>query len=266
VVIGYWSVFWFYQRRWLFPCHRLTVDPIKQPQKGRSHWLAHPWGKTEVWFLKAQMAAEDERRRLPTVIIAHGQLGVIDAWEERLDGLLKRGFHCLLVEFPGYGRSSGRPSQASFQQTLVAAYDWLIEQPEVDSSAIIGLGRSMGGGVISLLALQRPLACLWLMSTFTSLRPFIRKKGIPSFLLRDPLDNVAAIQQHQLPILVYHGVDDRVIPPAHARQLAAAAKIADLVLVKGDHYNCPQDWDAFWHMAVDFFHRNRVEELRETEK
>ncbi len=251
VIIAYWTVFWSYQRRWLFPVHRLVFDSSTKPQVAESHWLTHQWGKTELWYLKGK----GDGKRLPTVMIAHGQLGVIDTWEERVIGLLNRGFNCLLVEYPGYGRSSGSPCEQTFTDTMVRAYDWLLQQPEVEPSAIIGLGRSMGGGVISLLALKRPLVCLWLMSTFTSVRPFLAKKAIPAFLVRDPLDNVKALQQHQLPCLVLHGTGDQVVPVSHARLLAAAANLADLVLETGDHDNCPMDWEVFWDVAAGFYHQ-----------
>lgn len=249
LLIGYWTLFWFYQRRWLFPVHRLTFDAAGKPKHAESHWLTHQWGKTELWYLKG----EGGGKRLPTVIVAHGQLGVIDTWEERLNGLLERGFNCLLVEYPGYGRSTGYPCEQTFSDTMVAAYDWLLEQPEVEPTAIIGLGRSMGGGVISLLALKRPLVCLWLMSTFTSVRPFLAKKGIPPFLIRDPLDNIKALKQHGLPVLVLHGMADLVVPAAHSRRLAAEASYADLILEKGHHDNCPEDWEVFWDVATGFF-------------
>ncbi len=197
----------------------------------------------------------------PTVLVAHGQLGLIDSWLERLSQLQSLGYNCLLVEFPGYGRSQGQCSASSLRQTFCAAYDWLLQRPEVDRQQIIGLGRSMGGGVISLLALHRPLQCLWLMSTYTSLRPFVARRGIPGWLLKDPLDNLGRIKQHGLPVLVLHGEADDIIPVSHGKQLAGRAEHSQLVLEPGDHDRCPADWAAFWRTAVNFQQSLKIRQL-----
>lgn len=242
----YWLYFYFVQRQHLFPAARIPFDCATQPKNGQSVWLELPWGHTEVWWLPALKG----QGQLPVVIVAHGQSSLIDTWEQRLTGLRQMGYHCLLVEFPGYGRSSGEPSEQSFSQTFCAAYDWVLQRNDVDKSKIIGLGRSMGGGVISLLAEQRRLAGLWLLSTFTSLRPFIRRKGIPASLLRDPLDNLSRISDYQPPAVIIHGVEDRVISHRHSERLAKAAPESLLILEKSGHDNCPLDWDKFWAQAI----------------
>ncbi len=236
------------QLKLIFPTEQLVFDADAQPESGESHWLEYRWGKSEVWWLPALSGSG----RLPAVIVCHGQVGLIDGWEQRMTSLRKLGYHCLLVEYPGYGRSQGEPVESQFTDVLVGAYDWLVKRDDVDPHKIIGLGRSMGGGVISLLTEHRKLSHLWLMSTFTSLKPFMRKKGIPGWLLKSPLNNLKRIRRHQIPTLIIHGAEDNVVPAQHGRQLASAAADADLILEKADHDNCPRNWDEFWRTAVAF--------------
>jgi len=253
LVGAFWLWFWVTQNRQLFPVHRLAFSPSAKPQSGDSVWLTHDWGKTEMWWLPAM---EDSAEPKPAIIIAHGQMGLIDTWEDRLTPIRQKGFHCLLIEFPGYGRSEGLLSEPTLTDSLTASYDWLVKQRNVNPDWIIGLGRSMGGGVISLLPAHRPLSCLWLMSTFTSLRPFVARKGLPGFLLKCPLDNVASIRQHSLPTLILHGSEDTVVPISHGRTLASAATDAEFVIEKAGHDDCPRDWEQYWSMAATFFERH----------
>lgn len=247
------------QRRQLFPAHKVQRLSIVDGSEGEAFetvWLSHDWGKTEAHLLSAPSESE---RPLPAAIVLHGQLGIIDSWHERMKGLTNRGVHCLLVEYPGYGDSEGDCHEATLTDVVTAAYDFLEKKTEVNADAIIGVGRSMGGGVISQLIGRRELSTLILMSTFTSVKPFFKRKGIPGWLVRDPLDTLSKLKQAKFPTLVFHGYQDDVIPVSHARALASANPNCQLVLEQGDHDSVPNDWDAFWQLVVEF-HRKSARE------
>ncbi len=247
VFAAYWGYFWICQNRILFPTHKLKQS---EPLSVETFWLNFEWGKTEALFLPGSGEGA-----LPTVIVAHGQMGLIDGWYERLSTLQNQGMNCLLVEFPGYGRSEGVCSVQKLKETFCAAYDWAIAQPSVDASQIIGLGRSMGGGVITQLAKLRTLRCLWLMSTFTSLRPFIAKKWIPPVLLNDSLNTLTTLRQLDIPCLILHGASDDVIPAEHSRVLANVVSESQLMMEPGDHEHCPADWERFLTDAVEYYQK-----------
>ena len=168
------------------------------------------------------------------------------------------GVHILLVEYPGYGRSAGNPSQETIEETFVAAYDWLLTRDDIDTSKILGHGRSIGGGAICLLAKQRALCAMILQSTFTSVRQFSRRYLVPGFLIRDPFDNVPIVKSFEGPILIIHGKDDTIIPYQNGVALYNMARDAKLITYDCAHNNCPLDWDQYWNDIEEFLTTHNV--------
>jgi fermentation-respiration switch protein FrsA (DUF1100 family) len=205
---------------------------------GETVWLDVGGRRVEAWFLPAHTAAP-----APLIINAHGNGELIDFWPERMAPLREAGIGVLLVEYPGYGRSEGKPSERSITATMLAAYDWAAAHPRVDARHIVGHGRSMGGGAVGQLARHRELAALILESTYTSLADLVRAHHVPDFLIANRLDTRAALGLYQGPVLILHGVRDVNIPFSHARLLAAAAPRARLVELDCGHNDCPPQWE-----------------------
>jgi fermentation-respiration switch protein FrsA (DUF1100 family) len=160
----------------------------------------------------------------------------------------------LLVEYPGYGRSSGTPSERSLTATVEAAFDWARREPTVDAGRIIAYGRSVGGGAATALAGKRPVAAMILESTFTSVSVFARRFGALGLLVRDRFDNVAAVRRFTRPLLILHGEHDDVIPVAHGRALHAAQSASELYLMSCGHNDCERPW----HVIERFLTRHRL--------
>jgi hypothetical protein len=238
-----WLTFLFaVQRVVLFPAPIAAGgDAALARLSGERWWLEHEGGRSEAWLLPAATASGGAG---PLVVFAHGNGELIDHWLHEFERERHQGVSVLLVEYPGYGRSEGVPSQASIASAMVAAYDRAVAQPEVDPRRIVGWGRSLGGGAICALAQRRELAALVLESTWTSVRSFARRFGLPGFLVRDPFDNLAVVGSFAGPILVVHGERDDIIPPAHARALQAAARDALLYWLPCAHNDCPHPWEA----------------------
>lgn len=242
------------QRSVLFPGRRGDGDPPSpEPPPGvQGVWLATPAGRVEAWFVPGPAA------RGPAFLFAHGNAERIDDWPMSMSGAASLGASLLMVEYPGYGRSEGEPSEASIRAAMIAAYDWLRARPEVDGQRIVGFGRSLGTGAVCTLVGQRPLAALVLQSGFTSVRAFARERFVPGFLVRDPFDNAAAVARYEGPVLVIHGDHDDVIPYAHGRALAAAARHAKLITYDAAHNDCPPDLAVMWRDIGDFLGEHRL--------
>jgi len=118
------------------------------------------------------------------------------------------------------------------------------KREDVDETKIVVYCRSIGGGPACLLAAQRNVAALVLESTFSSLAELVAEKGYPSFLLRDRFDNAAIVKTLSLPIFIYHGTRDTLIPFTHAEHLIKLAPHAVLNTADCGHNGCPRPWEA----------------------
>ena len=252
--IVYCGLLYFFQRQILFPRH-LVPQPLKSDQQIdglQKLWLNTGFGRVEAWFMPP--FSNRPAAPAPAVIFGHGNGETIDFWPANLEGFTGLGIALLLVEYPGYGSSAGSPSQDSIAQTFVAAYDDLVTRKDIDSSRIIFFGRSLGGGAVCALAQMRSSAALILMSTFTSVRSFAKQFLFPSFLVRDPFDNLSVIKNYSGPVLILHGRNDEVIPFSHGRKLYQAAQNGKMIGYEAGHNDCPPDWKIFWHDVESFLH------------
>jgi len=200
-------------------------------------WLEASFGRVEAWFFDA---GGDVHR--PTIIFAHGNGELIEDWHAAMERLVVAGPNALLVEFPGYGHSRGRPSRSALRETFTLAFDWLVARDDVDADRIVAHGRSLGGGVAGDLALDRPVRALVLQSTFSSANAFAREHFFPGFLVRDRWDNRRAVSDFSGPVLLMHGIRDDVIPYTHAKALAAAREGLDIIELDCAHNDCGPAW------------------------
>jgi fermentation-respiration switch protein FrsA (DUF1100 family) len=252
--VVYCGLLYFFQRQILFP-RSLVPQPLKSDQQIaglQKFWLNTGFGKVEAWFLPPTSSLP--AAPAPAVIFGHGNGEIIDFWPAKLEGFTRLGIALLLVEYPGYGSSAGSPSQDSIVQTFVAAYDDLVSRKDNDSSRIIFFGRSLGGGAVCALAQRRSPAALILMSTFTSVRSFAKQFLLPSFLVRDPFDNLSVIKNYSGPVLILHGRSDEVIPFTHGQKLHKSVQNGKMIAYEAGHNDCPPDWKIFWRDVAGFLH------------
>lgn len=254
---AFWVCLMFFSQRSMFyPGRQIRVDKEPPNEPGliaRRLDLTH--ASVDAWFLPSTASLAGPA---PALIFAHGNGEVIDPWPAELRRFRELGMSVLLVEYPGYGRSTGETSESSIRAAFVAGYDLLLSDPSVDPKRIVGYGASLGGGAICQLLTQRPLAAVVLQSTFPSARLFAARYLLPSLLLRDTFDNVAALQQYDGPVLVIHGLSDRLIPYGTTALLTGATRNATLRL-----YECAHDcWGLasthFWSDMEAFFREHGI--------
>ncbi len=134
------------------------------------------------------------------------------------------GKSVLVFDYPGFGRSDGRPTEAGCYAAGEAAFDWLAAK--VPAERIVLFGKSLGGGVAVELAIRRPHHALVLAKTFTSI-PDVGASQFPwlpaRWLMRNRFDNLAKIARCSRPIFITHGDADALIPFRQGEELFAAA-------------------------------------------
>jgi hypothetical protein len=246
------------QRHVLFPRFMIETPPLQTDKISgiEREFVETGSGKIEVWYMPP--VSESAGNPAPAVIFAHGNGELIDFWPDELRAFTEFGVGVLLVEYPGYGRSGGSPSERSITDAFVRAYDYLVSKKNVDSSRVIFIGRSLGSGAVCALAEKRRPAAIILMSAFTSIRSFSSKYFVPGFLMRDPFDNLKIIASYDGPVLVIHGRHDEIIPFGHGVALSKAAQKATLITYDCGHNDCPPDPVVFWKDIYVFLKNSRV--------
>lgn len=241
--LGYVLLLVLFQRTLLFPGRWLTPPamPSGVAAVAGTLWLSTSFGKVESRLALPGHADGP----FPLVIIFHGNGELIDNPHPAFEQLRQLGCALLLVEYPGYGRSAGKPCQQTLVETALAAFDAVTVRPEIDQKRIASFGLSIGAYPATVLAAQRPVQALILAAPFTSLRPFAHQRLLPAWLLFDYFDNLAMIPQYAGRTLVLHGQYDTIVPFEHGRQVSAAAVQGQFVALPADH-NDLLDQSRFW--------------------
>lgn len=246
---GYALLVFLMQRQIIYPGRSLRVSGAP-PAGILTVEVVTSAGRSVAWFMPPLRRRPGERR--PLVVFFHGNGEVIDYLPEQAEGFRGMGVGVLLVEYPGFGRSPGKPGEESITETAVAAYDAVLRREEVDPLRVVLFGRSLGGGAACALAARRPSAALILQSTFSSTRALARSFLVPGFLVRDVFDNGALLAAYRQPVLLFHGSRDATIPPEHSRRLQRLAPHARLVEFDCDHNDFPPDWHEFYRVIAAF--------------
>lgn len=241
------------QRRVLFPRH--FTGAASDGKHGQEvHWIESDAARVEMWFFPGQ--GVDAEHPGPAVIFAHGNAELIHncVWSD-VPNYVRLGVSVALIEYRGYGNSTGSPSQSGITADYVAGYDLIAGRADVDARRIFVHGRSLGGGVVSSLARHRKPAAIVLQSTFTSVTSMAGRLGIPPFAVRDPFDSLAVLKAYAGPVLILHGEHDTIIPADHGRRLAAAAPHAQLALFESNHNDFPLESPGYRQVLERFLGR-----------
>jgi uncharacterized protein len=179
----------------------------------------------------------DGRRAL---LFFHGNAGNISHRLERAR-LLVDAFKMdvLLVDYRGYGRSTGRPDEEGLYADGEAVYDAAAARGFGPDRTLL-FGESLGCAVAIETAIRKPSAGLILETPFLSVPEMARAvyPFVPSFLIRTRFDNETKIRGLRVPKLIIAAERDDVVPPDHARRLfEAAAPPKEMSVIRGASHN-----------------------------
>jgi len=188
-----------------------------------------------------------------TVLFLHGNAENISTHIASVRWLPERGYNVFLFDYRGYGRSAGEPSLLGLHLDTEAALATVFTMAEVDPDRIVVFGQSLGGTIaitaLAQSAYRHRIRALVTEGAFSSYREIAREK-LAAFWLTWPLQwplSLTIDNQYKprevigrispVPVLIIHGLADRVVSPHHAEALYAATdEPKELWLVPGaDH-------------------------------
>lgn len=232
------AVLWSGQEGLIFPRAAGRSSGRELPSTGERVWYKASDGrKIEAWYFKG--AGRSAESPGPLLVCFHGNADFIENWSWMAETCQREGFNVLLPEFRGYGRSEGEPSERAIVADSAGIVRQALERPEVKKDELVLLGRSLGGGVACGVALDVPPAALVLECTFKSVASMAGQYWMPEWLVRHPFRNDAALVKIKSPVLLVHGMHDRVIPFTHAEALKKLRPDAELISLDCDHNDLP---------------------------
>src|SRR5256714_6938055 len=218
---------WRFQERLAFPAPRAPVPDPKRVgvANGETIEVTMEDGTRLVGWYLASTAFHRPPPPSPALLWFYGNGENIAAIWPVVREFQPPGAAVLVVDYPGYGGSAGRATEAALYGAADAAYAALVARPGIDAGRVYAYGRSLGSAAATWVAAHHPVAGLILESPFTNAAAMARQLYalLPRFIVRLSLDNLGRMRQIHCPVLVFHGDADRLVPTAMGRAVAAAA-------------------------------------------
>ena len=187
--------------------------------------------KLNGWFIKAPQTRS-------TLLFFHGNAGNISHRLEKIMMFHKLGLNVFIIDYRGYGKSRGRPSEQGLYKDAIAAYNYLLTRQDVDPNKIICYGDSLGGVVAVDLATKKKVATLVVDSAFSSASDISKMifPFVPAFLLTTKMDSATKVKGITIPKLFIHSSNDEIIPFKLGKKLFdAAAQPKEFLQIVGGH-------------------------------
>jgi pimeloyl-ACP methyl ester carboxylesterase len=158
-----------------------------------------------------------------------------------------------LVNYRGYGGSSGRPTEAALVSDAIAVFD----RVHATHAEVAAMGRSLGSGVAVQLASVRPVKRLVLVTPYDSLVNLAAEyfRWLPvRLLLRDRYDSARHARKIAVPVLLVIAAGDEIIPMRRSRALADALRPAQasVVVIEGVGHNTLGDSPEYLRAVGSF--------------
>jgi len=186
----------------------------------------------------------------------HGNAGNLSHRADLMLRLAKTPAQVFIVDYRGYGRSEGRPSEEGLYRDAEAAWRYLSGERKVAPARIVLFGDSLGAAVAIDLATRVQAAGIIVQSGFTSVPDMAAAHFpfVPRALIRTRMDSLAKIRKVQGPKLFIHSPQDEVVPYELGRRLfEAAAEPKRFLDIPGASHN---DMDVVGgHVYFDAFAR-----------
>lgn len=219
-------------------------------------WLLHTRQREMIyygWTTTAETAGTDFELKRPGAVLRGWIVnpgkpapilyfgGNAERIEANRDGFARMfpGRSVYLVAYRGYGASSGEPGEKALVGDALALFDHV--QSVHPRQPVSVIGRSLGSGVASQLAAQRPVAALALVTPFDSMVS-TAQSHYPVFpvgwLLTERYESAKALHAFRTPILIVHGGRDDIVPEKNTlRLIEALPRPAKVVRIAAADHN-----------------------------
>ena len=187
------------------------------------------------------------------IFFLHGNGGNLQGWSANADYYRRVNYDVLMIDYRGYGKSSGKiESEQQLHDDVRAAWDYIAGRFE--GKPIVIYGRSLGTAPATRLARDVNPDLLVLVSPFSSVLALAREqyKFVPEWLVRFPLRTDRVIGEVAAPIMLLHGDRDSLIALQHSHTLEAlAGDNARLIAIEGAGHDDIHLFDKYVDTLTD---------------
>jgi dipeptidyl aminopeptidase/acylaminoacyl peptidase len=166
-------------------------------------------------FLKPQSTPK------ATILYFHGAGGNVTSYVPMTKHLVAAGYQVFMIDFRGYGKSTGKPTHMNIVQDGQLVLNYLLDRKDVKGTKVILYGASMGSQVATHLAKNNEgkVAALVLdgaLSSFTDIAadksPEAQRDMIRQYLTSpySAKEDIKAVKN--IPVLVVHSKEDKDVP------------------------------------------------------
>lgn len=173
-----------------------------------------------------------------TLFYLHGNGGNLSHRLPQISLFHELGVNIFIVDYRGYGLSTGRPSEKGIYTDAQTSYDYLKATLKIPANRIILFGESLGTAVAVHLAEKNQVRAIILAGGFTSAAQLSRRvyPFLPTFFLTSRFDSLSVIDKIQVPKLFIHSVNDEIVPFDMGLKLfQAAAAPKEFFEIHGGH-------------------------------
>ncbi len=164
----------------------------------------------------------------PAVLIYHGRRETLSRWADAQAMLYNQGITSMVFDYSGFGSSTGQPTIENLHDDGLTAWQYFNDNVVTNSQPKIVFGHSLGTGILmSGINELNPKPDLVILSApWSTARDAVIHLGmVPEgiyYLLPDVWNNIEAAQQMTVPLTVFHGTEDRIVPLEMGRKVAEA--------------------------------------------
>jgi len=186
------------------------------------------------------------------VLYFHGNRKNISWYAKYSSNFTSKGYEVWMIDYPGFGKSTGKFTEQRLYDYALLLYTLARKRYSADS--IIIYGKSMGTGIASQLASVRYCKRLILETPYYSMHSLM-SHYLPVYpisrMIHYELPTFEYLQKTIMPVTIFHGDEDGVIPYRNAKKLKAVLKPKDeFITIEGGEHNTLNEFPEF-HRKLD---------------
>ena len=183
-----------------------------------------------------------------TIVVFHGNAGHIGHRVKKFKPFMDEGYGLLLLEYRGYGENKGKPSESGLYIDGKAALDFLTNH-NIPAHKIILYGESLGCGLAVKFSTENSFKATILEAPYTSIADVAIRQYwyLPAkWLVLDRFDIISKIKNINSPLLVLHGLKDKIISIEFGKKVFnSAPKLKKALYIPDAGHNNLYEFDTY---------------------